>query len=87
MTEYIHSKDHKIESFNLYKEVYKIYSQEGFFALYRGFLASFLSCHHSVIQFSVYETLKKKSATYSGKDKNNIPYYLIMGSSIAAKSK
>lgn len=87
MTEYIHSKKGVYDSFNVFKEIYKIYKAEGFFALYRGFLASFMSCHHSIIQFSIYETLKKKSAAHLNKEVNQLPPHYIMLSSVTAKSK
>jgi hypothetical protein len=74
------------ESFNIFKEMNKIVKKEGFMALYRGFIASFLSCHHSVIQFYLYETLKKKAAVHSNKNKSDLPFYYIMLSSVISKS-
>jgi len=82
----MHSKKHVFESFNAIKEINKIYKSEGFFALYRGFLASFLSVHHSVIQFYLYETLKKQAAKHSKKSKGDIPLYYIMPASVVSKS-
>ena len=85
-TEYIHSKRNLTESFNVFREINRIYTKEGFFALYRGFIASFLSCHHSVIQFYTYETLKKKIARRLNKNDSDIPFYYIMLSSVTSKS-
>lgn len=82
----MHSQKAHIESFNLFKEINKIYKTEGFLALYRGMIVSFLSCHHSVIQFYTYETLKKKIAIKINKSKNDIPFYYIMMASVVSKS-
>lgn len=87
-TQYMHNKNNKEvvkESFNLFKEINKIYRLEGFFALYRGYKVSLIGSPHIIIQFNIYEGLNKLAMEMS--KSSATPYIYIMGSSIISKGK
>lgn len=86
-TEFIHSGCHKMDSFNVVKSIRKLYKNEGFFALYRGLMASMLGIPHVVVQFNLYEHLKQWGAKYYNRSINHLPLLYILFISVFSKSK
>lgn len=88
-THYMHNQNQgqigTKESFNLFKEIIKLYRTEGFFALYRGYKVSLIGSPHIIIQFNIYEGLNKLAMDLS--KTSATPYLYIMGSSIISKGK
>lgn len=92
-TAHMHSKERfHMESFNLFRDIVKIYEKvriikfkEGFLALYRGLLISFIGIPHVIIQFSLYESLKNMFSRKMNKPIDKIPYHLISISSVISK--
>ncbi len=84
-TEYIISGKQKMDSFNVPKSIYKLYKREGFFALYRGLAASLLGVPHVVIQFNMYEHLKKYGALKYKTNTDNLPLHYIFAISVYSK--
>ena len=66
--------------------IFSLY-QEGFFALYRGLVASLLGIPHVIIQFNLYEHLKDYGAKHYNKSKEDLPLRYIFFTSIISKSK
>lgn len=93
-TEFIHSGCQKMDSFNILREVQLIHRRvnfflkikEGFFALYRGLVASVFGIPHVIIQFNIYEFLKVFYTKKYSKEFSDLPLHNIFFISIIAKS-
>jgi len=85
-TEYMYNNQStQNESFNIIKEIVKIYNKEGFRALYRGFLIELIGTPHIIIQFNLYEFFTKVFKKYTNTE--NISYKYVLLSSVISKSK
>ena len=85
-TKYLHDRENNVkESFNLSKEIKKLYFEEGFFSLYRGYRICLLGSPHIIVQFNIYEYITKKTREIS--DKKETPYKYVMAASLISKGK
>lgn len=84
-TEFMYSQRNLKENFNVMKSISSIYKNEGFFALYRGFLTEVIGTPQVIIQFNLYEYLTKIFREYSKTDVIDYKYVLV--ASIVSKSK